>query len=142
MINKHTESYPILKCFFDLLELLEQKMKNKLINQRDILSFAYYFYLNYCSIEKYKNCLEEKMDSYKDLYDNSKKNWLDFDILFINECNKESAYNKAKKLLEDVLLNLKQNSKLLEILYLLDSGSGNVKKKNIIQVQKLHLIFQ
>ena len=128
-VNKHTESYPILKCFFDLLELLEQKMKNKLINQRDILSFAYFFYLHYCSIEKYKNCLEEKMDSYKDLYDNSKKNWLDFDILFINECNKESAYNKAKKLLEDVLLNLKQNSKLLEILYLLDSGSGNVKKK-------------
>ena len=127
-VNKHTESYPILKCFFDLLESLEEKMKNKFINQRDILSFVYYFYQHYCSIEKYKNCLEQKMDSYKDLYDNSKKNWLDFDILFINECDKESAYCKAKKLLEDVILNLKQNSKLLEILYLLESGSGNFKK--------------
>ena len=67
------------------------------------------------------------MDSYKDLYDNSKKNWLDFDILFINECDKESAYYKAKKLLEDVLLNLKQNSKLLEILYLFVSAFENVK---------------
>ena len=127
-VDKHTESYPILKCFFHLLELLNEKLEKKLINQRDILSFVYYFYEHYCSNEKYKECLEKKIKSYKDLYDNSEKNWLDFDILFLNELNKESAYYKAKKLLEDVILNLKQNSKLLEILYLLDSGSGHIKK--------------
>ena len=127
-VDKHTESYPILKCFFHLLELFNEKLEKKLINRRDILSFVYYFYEHYCSNEKYKECLEKKIQSYKELYDNSEKNWLDFDILFLNEINKESAYYKAKKLLENVILNLKENSKLLEILYLLDSGSGHIKK--------------
>ena len=99
-------------------------MKNKLINQRDILSFIYYFYEHYCSIEKYKICLDQKINNFKNLYDNSLINWIDFDIVFINECNKESAYYRATKLLENILDNLKSNSKLLEILYLLDSGPG------------------
>ena len=128
-VDKHTESFPILKCFFNLLSKLEDKLKNNIINQRDILSFAYYFYENYCSIEKYKDCLCQKMNDYQDLYDNSSIKWIDFDIVFINEINKESAYYRAVKLLENVLDNLKPNSKLLEILYLLDSGSGNIRKK-------------
>ena len=129
-VNKHTESYPILKCFFHLLYKLENKMKNKLINQRDILSFIYYFYEHYCSIEIYKDCLVQKLKSYKELYDNSSINWLDFEIIFIKESKKDCAYYKAVKLLEDVLVNLNQNSKLLEILYLLDSGSGKMRKNN------------
>jgi hypothetical protein len=72
--------------------------------------------------------LAQKIESYDELYDNCDNNWLDFEIVFIKECNKESAYYKAIKLLEDVLLNLKYNSKLLEILYLLDSGSGKNKQ--------------
>ena len=148
-VNKHTESYPILRCFFDLLEQLEEKMKKNFINQRDTLSFVYYFYEHYCSIEKYKDCLEKKIESYKDLYDNSKKNWLDFDIFFIKECNKESAYYKGIKLLENVLLDLKHNSKLLEILYLLDSPSRNVKQNkkeynsnsnNLLMISKENII--
>ena len=127
-VNKQTESYPILKWFFNLLSLLEEKMKNNIINKRDILSFALYFYEHYCSNEQYKDCLEQKIDSYKELYDNYENNWLDFEFVFIKECNKESAYYKAIKLLEDVLLNLRHNSKLLEILYLLDSGSGKNKQ--------------
>ena len=127
-VNKQTESYPVLRCFFNLLSLLEEKMKNDIINKRDILSFAYYFYEHYCSNEQYKDCLEQKIKSYKDLYDNCEKNWLDFEIVFVKECIKDSSYYKAVKLLEDVLLNLKSNSKLLEILYLLDSGSGKNKK--------------
>ena len=127
-VNKQTESYPILKWFFNLLSLLEEKMKNNIINKRDILSFALYFYEHYCSNEQYKDCLEQKIDSYKELYDNYENNWLDFEFVFIKECNKESAYHKAIKLLEDVLLNLRHNSKLLEILYLLDSGSGKNKQ--------------
>ena len=55
-VDTHTESYPILKCFFDLLFKLEDKMENNVINQRDILSFTYYFYEHYCSNEKYKHC--------------------------------------------------------------------------------------
>jgi len=129
-VNKHTESYPILKCFFVLLFKLEDKLKNKLINQRDILSFIYYFYKHYCSIEKYKNCLDQKINNYKNLYDNSSIDWIDFDIVFINECNKGSAYYRAIKLLENILDNLKFNSKLLEILYLFYSGSGKNKYNN------------
>ena len=136
-VDKHTESYPILKCFFDLLFKLEDKMKNNVINQRDILSFIYYFYEHYCSNEKYKECLDKKLESYKDLYDNSLINWLDFDIVFIKECNKESAYNKAVKLLQNVIDNLKPNSKLLEVLYLFDSGSGKIINNNKIVNSKI-----
>lgn len=56
-------------------------------------------------------------------------NWIDFEILFINECHKESAYSKAFNLLIEVLDDLKTNSALLEILYLIDSGVGEVKNK-------------
>ena len=136
-VNKHTESYPILKCFFNLLLKLENKMKEKLINQRDILAFTYYFYEHYCSIEKYKDCLDQKLNLYKNIYDNSLIDWLDFDIVFIKECNKESAYYKAVKLLENVLDNLKPNSKLLEILYLVDSGSGKIKNNNKFDYSKI-----
>ena len=136
-VNKHTESYPILKCFFDLLLKLENKMKENLINQRDILSFTYYFYEHYCSIEKYKDCLDQKLNLYKDIYDNSLINWLDFEIVFIKECNKESAYYKAIKLLVDVTDNLKPNSKLLEIFYLIDSGWGKIKNNNKIDDAKI-----
>ena len=126
-VDKHTESFPILKCFFDLLSKLENKLKNNIINKRDILSITYYFYENYCSTEKYKDCLGQKLDDYQNIYDNSLINWIDFDIIFIKECKKESAYYKAVKLLENVLDNLKPNSKLLEIFYLLDSGSGKIR---------------
>ena len=135
-VNKHTESYPILKCFFYLLNKLENKLKNKLISQRDILSFTYYFYEHYCSIEKYKDCLDQKLKSYKDLYDNSSINWLDFEIIFIKECKKDSAYYKAIKMLENILVNLKPNSKLLEIFFFLDSGSGKIRKNNEIDNSK------
>ena len=129
-VNKHTESYPILKCFFNLLSELENKMENHLINKRDIISFVYYFYEHYCSCEKYKDCLDQKNDNYKDLYNNCSIEWIDFEIVFIKELKKESAYYKAVKLLENVLDNLKPNSKLLEILYFLDSGSGKIKNSN------------
>jgi hypothetical protein len=112
-------------------------MKEKLINQRDILAFTYYFYEHYCSIEKYKDCLDQKLNLYKNIYDNSLIDWLDFDIVFIKECNKESAYYKAVKLLENVLDNLKPNSKLLEILYLVDSGSGKIKNNNKFDYSKI-----
>ena len=136
-VDTHTESYPILKCFFDLLFKLEDKMENNVINQRDILSFTYYFYEHYCSNEKYKHCLDKKLESYQDIYDNSLIDWLDFDIVFIKECKKESAYNKAVKLLENILDNLKPNSKLLEVLYLYDSGSGKIKNNNKTDYSKI-----
>ena len=131
--NKHTETYPILKCFFELLDKLKIKEENHIINKRDIISFVYYFYEHYCSAEKYKKCLCNKIDSYKDLYENySNKTieWLDFEIVFIKECRKDCSYHKAVKLLKDVLGNLKSDSKLLEILYFIDSGTGRIRKNN------------
>ena len=135
--NEHTESFPILKAFFDLLIKLENKMKDKIINQRDILSFAYYFLEHYCTAKNYKYCLDKKLKSFKDLYDTSSAEWLDFDIVFIKECRAECAYNKAVKLLENVLEGLKPNSKLLEILYLLDSGSGKIKSNDNFDDSKI-----
>ena len=129
-VNEHTESLPILKCFFNLLSKLEEKMKKEIINKRDILSFTYYFYEHYCSANKYKDCLDQKFYDFKIIYDTCSINWPDFDFVFFKECNQESAYYKALKLLEDILDNLKPNSKLLEILYLIYSGTGNSKNNN------------
>ena len=137
-VNEHTESYPILKTFFDLLIKLEDKMKKGIINQRDILSLVYYFFEHYCSAKNYKYCLDKKIESFKNLYDNSLVDWLDFDIVFIKECKEGSAYKKAVKLLENVLEDLKPNSKLLEILYLLDSGSGKIKSKDNFEDSKTY----
>ena len=136
-VNEHTESYPILKTFFDLLTKLENKMKNKVINQRDILSLSYYFYEHYCSAENYKYCLDKKLLSFKDLYNKSSVDWLDFELIFIKECKEGSAYNKAVKLLENVLNDLKPNSKLLEILYLFDSGLGKIKNNDKFDNSKI-----
>ena len=136
-VNEHTESYPIVKTFFDLLTKLENKMKNKVINQRDILSLSYYFYEHYCSAENYKYCLDKKLLSFKDLYNKSSVDWLDFELIFIKECKEGSAYNKAVKLLENVLNDLKPNSKLLEILYLFDSGLGKIKNNDKFDNSKI-----
>lgn len=129
-VNEHTESLPILKCFFNLLSKLEEKMKKEIINKRDILSFTYYFYEHYCSANKYKDCLDQKFYDFKIIYDTCSINWPDFDFVFFKECNQESAYYKALKLLENILDNLKPNSKLLEILYLIYSGIENSKNNN------------
>ena len=129
-VNEHTESLPILKCFFNLLSKLEEKMKKEIINKRDILSFTYYFYEHYCSANKYKDCLDQKFYDFKIIYDTCSINWPDFDFVFFKECNQESAYYKALKLLEDILDNLKPNSKLLEIIYLIYSGIENSKNNN------------
>ena len=126
-VNQHTESYPILNCFFDLINKLKKKMNEKMINQRDILSFSYYFYKNYCSVKSYKNSLHNNnKESYINLYDSMSINWLDFDIVFIKEIKNGCSYKKAIKLLENVLDNLNENSKLLEILYFLNSGTGRI----------------
>ena len=127
-VNKHTEPYPILKTFFSLLSILEEKKSKKIINEADILSFAYYYYIHYCSAEKYKDCLYHKKESYKDLYDNSSINWLDFEIIFIKECKNDCSYYKAIELLKNVIDNLDINSKLIQILYLIDSGVGKIRK--------------
>ena len=140
-VNKHTESYPILKTFFNLLSTLEKKLEDDIITKRDILSFTYYFYENYCSVEKYKDCLEQKIKSYNDLYNNSSINWLDFEIIYLKECINDCPYNKAIKLLNNIVGNLNINSKLLEILYLIDSGVGKIRKNKKIKILKLLLIF-
>ena len=127
-VNKHTESYPILKGFFSLLSIFEEKKSKKIITEADILSFAYYYYMHYCSAEKYKDCLYHKNESYKELYDNSLSNWLDFEIIFIKECKNKCSYYKAIELLKNVVNNLDINSKLIEILYLSDSGVGKIRK--------------
>ena len=127
-VNKHTESYPILKAFFKLLSTLEEKKSNKIITGADILSFTYYYYEHYCSSEKYKECLYHKKDFYKDLYDNSSIDWLDFEIVFIKECRIDCSYYKAIELLKNVVGNLDITSKLLEILYFFDSGVGKIRK--------------
>ena len=127
-VNKHTEPYPILKTFFSLLSILEEKKSKKIINEADILSFAYYYYIHYCSAEKYKDCLYHKKESYKDLYDNSSINWFDFEIIFIKECKNDCSYYKAIELLKNVIDNLDINSKLIQILYLIDSGVGKIRK--------------
>ena len=72
--NKHTESYPILKTFFNLLSILEKKMAQNIISKKDILSFSYYYYEHYCSADKYKYCLEKDLKSYENLYNNSSTN--------------------------------------------------------------------
>jgi len=138
-VNEHTESLPILKCFFNLLSKLEEKMKKEIINKRDTLSFTYYFYEHYCSANKYKDCLEQKFYDFKIIYDTCSINWPDFDFVFFKECNQESAYYKALKLLEDILDNLKPNSRLLEILYLIDSGTGNSRNNN--KTDKTNILF-
>ena len=136
-VNEHMESYQILKTFFDLLNKLEDKMKKDIITKRDILSLVYYFFEHYCTAKNYKYCLDKKLESFQDIYDNSLVDWLDFDIVFIKECKEGCAYNKAVKLLENVLEDLKPNSKLLEILYLLDSGSGKVKSNDNFDDSKI-----
>ena len=141
-VNEHTESLPILKCFFNLLSKLEEKMKKEIINKRDTLSFTYYFYEHYCSANKYKDCLEQKFYDFKIIYDTCSINWPDFDFVFFKECNQESAYYKALKLLEDILDNLKPNSRLLEILYLIDSGTGNSRNNNKTDKTNIFLIFE
>ena len=138
-VNEHTESLPILKCFFNLLSKLEEKMKKEIINKRDTLSFTYYFYEHYSSANKYKDCLEQKFYDFKIIYDTCSINWPDFDFVFFKECNQESAYYKALKLLEDILDNLKPNSRLLEILYLIDSGTGNSRNNN--KTDKTNILF-
>ena len=127
--NRETDSYIIIKTFFFYLELLEKKLKEKVINFRDILSFSKYYLDNYSSSEQYKQCLDLKLDDYISLYNNYDLNWIDFEILFIKECPKESAYSKAFNLLIEVLDDLKTNSALLEILYLIDSGVGKIRDK-------------
>ena len=127
-VNKHTESYPILKTFFNLLSILEEKKSKQIITGADVLSFIYYYYEHYCSAEKYKECLFHKKDFYKDLYDNSSIDWLDFEIVFIKECRIDCSYYKAIELLKNVVGNLDVNSKLLEILYFIDSGVGKIRK--------------
>ena len=131
-INNHTESFPILKTFFHLLSFLENKMAKNIITQRDIISFSYYFYEHYCSVEQYKKCLNYKINSYNDLYINNSTDWLDFEIVFIKECKKDCSYYKAIKLLEEVLDNLNPKSLLLEILFLINSDVGKIRRTNKI----------
>ena len=126
----HTESFIIFKTFFYFVNLLEKKMKSNLINQRDILSFCYWFKVNYTFMNQYKRCLDEKIDNYEEIYDNGSTDWIDFELLFIKECNKESSYSKAFNLLEKVINNLTPKSSLLEILYFIDSGTAySINKK-------------
>ena len=139
-VNCHTESLAILKTFFLLLFELEEKMKKKLITNRDILSICTWFCINYTSVEKYKFCLNKKKDNYIEIYETNSNKWLDFEILYIKECNDECSYYKAFKLINEVVGNLKTNSLLLEILYFMDSGFGtlrNGKKNKSFNLSKL-----
>ena len=132
-VNEHTEAFIILKTFFKQLELLEEKFKKNIINRKDILSFCSWFKNNYTSAEVLKAGLNGHFDRFEDIYKNSTDEWLNYQITFIKELNKESSYFKAFQFLNDVISNLNEDSKLLEILYLIDSGTGfitNRKEKN------------
>ena len=128
----HTESLIIFKTFFNSVNLLENKMQSNIINQRDILSFCNWFKDNYTFMNQYKRCLDEKIDNYEEIYNKGSTDWIDFELLFIKECNNESSYSKAFNLLEKVINNLTPKSSLLEILYFIDSGtaySTNMKQE-------------
>lgn len=128
----HTESLIIFKTFFNFVNLLENKMQSNIINQRDILSFCNWFKDNYTFMNQYKRCLDEKIDNYEEIYNKGSTDWIDFELLFIKECNNESSYSKAFNLLEKVINNLTPKSSLLEILYFIDSGtaySTNMKQE-------------
>ena len=81
----HTESLIIFKTFFYFVNLLKTKLQSKLINQRDILSFYYWFKDNYTFMNQYKRCLDEKIDNYEEIYNNYSTDWIDFELLFIKE---------------------------------------------------------
>ena len=127
----HTESLIIFKTFFYLMNLLEAKMKSNLINERDILSFYNWFKDNYTYMNQYKRCLDEKIDDYEQIYNNDSTDWIDFEILFVKECHKESSYSKAYNLLEKIINNLHPKSSLLEILYFIESGTSHSANKKM-----------
>lgn len=49
-------------------------------------------------------------------------------FFFIKECKNDCSYYKAIELLKNVIDNLDINSKLIQILYLIDSGVGKIRK--------------
>ena len=127
----HTESLVIFKTFFYFMNLLEKKKQSKLITERDILSFCHWFKDNYTFMDAYKRCLDEKINNYEELYNNCSPDWIDFELLFVKECHKESSYFKAFKLLENIINKLHPKSILLEILYFIDSGTAYSRNKKI-----------
>ena len=143
----HTESLIIFKTFFYLMNLLETRMKSNLIHKRDILSFCNWFKDNYTFMNQYKRCLDEKIDIYEQIYNNNSTDWIDFELLFVKECHKESSYSKAFNLLEKVINNLHPKSSLLEILYFIESGTSySVNRKlegktfNLLMTSKNNII--
>ena len=147
-VNEHTEAFIILKTYFKQLEFLEEKFKKNIINRKDILSFSNWFKNNYTSAEVLKAGLNGHFDNFEDIYENSTDKWLNYQITFIKEINKECSYFKAFQFLNEVISNLNEDSKLLEILYLIDSGTGfvtnrkeeNKKAFNLTSISKKSII--
>ena len=126
----HTESLVIFKTFFYFMNLLEKKKESKVISERDILSFCHWVKDNYTFMDVYKRCLDEKINNYEEIYNNCSSDWIDFELLFVKECHKESSYFKAFNLLENIINKLHPKSSLLEILYFIDSGTAYSRNKN------------
>ena len=141
-VNETTEAYFLFKTYFKQLKDLEAKLKNDTITRKDVLSFSLWFKNNYTSNEVLKKCLDCKIEKYEEIYDNCTDEWLDYEIIFIKEINSKCAYSKAFEFLLKVISNLKNDSKLLEILYLIDSGTGETinEKKKIDRTFNLSLI--
>ena len=132
-VNEHTDSFIILKTFFKQLQFLEKKLKNNIINRKDILSFSNWFKNNYTSASALKSGLNEHFDHFEEIYEKCTDEWLNYQITFIKDINKQCSYFKAFQFFNEVISNLNEDSKLLEILYLINSGTGfitNRKEKN------------
>ena len=58
------------------------------------------------------------------------------DILFFSEINKNSAYYQAYNLLKQIIKNIDNKSLLFELVYMVNSGTGNNKINNEITFKK------
>ena len=93
--------------------------------------------------EQEKEELEKKKQKSLKNNDKVEKNLIysEPNILFINECLKNSPYYKALEMLNEIIIKINSKSKLFELLFFVASGTGNNKMEKEI-AYKLSLLSE